>query len=58
MKQFVKALGKQSDGFKYPKSKFPKLSQAKVKAGIFIGPWIRELAANIFAEKLTIEQKA
>ena len=43
MKQFVKALNKESAAFKYVVHKFPALSQAKAKEGIFVGPDIRQL---------------
>jgi hypothetical protein len=52
MKQFVKAL----DGncFNYLGNKFPALSQAKVKEGIFVGPQIRALTKDrIFQESMT-----
>lgn len=41
---FVKAMGKtNSEGFQYLKEKYPKISTAKLKEGIFVGPYIREL---------------
>ena len=43
MNQFVRALEKDGDCFKYIRSKFPSLSEEKVKAGIFDGPQIRFL---------------
>lgn len=43
MKQFVKALNKEGDCFKYLCQKFSSLSDAKLKEGIFIGPHIRTL---------------
>lgn len=43
MSQFVKALPKDNKSFKYIKQKFPKLSDAKVEGGIFVGPQIRKL---------------
>jgi len=43
MKQFVKALPKDGDTFKYLASKFPRLSEAKLKEGVFVGPDIRKL---------------
>jgi hypothetical protein len=46
MKNFVKALSKDSDAFKYVCEMFPKLSYAKVKEGIFVGPQIRKLIAD------------
>lgn len=38
MKQFVKALSNESKAFQYLKNIFPKLSEFKMKAGIFVGP--------------------
>ena len=43
MKQFVKALNKDSDCFRYIVDSFPKLSDAKIEAGVFDGPKIRKL---------------
>ena len=43
MKQYVKALDKQSACFLYIAHKFPKLSNEKVKEGIFVGPQIWRL---------------
>ena len=43
MKQFVKALNKEGQCFRYLIKKFPKLSEAKIKEGIFDGPQIRML---------------
>lgn len=43
MKQFVKSLDENSPAFDYLKSKFPSLSNAKIKEGIFVGPQIRKL---------------
>ena len=42
-KQFVKALKSDSEAFKYVQAMFPKLSQAKMKDGIFTGPQIRQM---------------
>lgn len=42
-KQFVKALDHNKPAFQYLKNKFPKISDAKIKEGIFVGPQIREL---------------
>ena len=42
-KQFVKSLNKQGDCFRYLGNKFPSISDAKLKAGIFDGPQIRKL---------------
>lgn len=43
MKQFVKALPKDGPAFLYLKTVFPKLSDAKIKEGVFTGPDIRKL---------------
>jgi hypothetical protein len=43
MKQFVKALNKDGDCFKYICTAFPGLSDEKLKAGVFDGPDIRKL---------------
>ncbi len=46
MKQFVKKLDQTSDAFEYLRKFFPKLSESKVKAGIFVGPQIRKIFAD------------
>lgn len=43
MKQFVKALDKTGACYQYLQSKFPKLSEAKCKEGVFDGPQIRKM---------------
>uniref|UniRef100_UPI00358FBB52 uncharacterized protein n=1 Tax=Myxine glutinosa TaxID=7769 RepID=UPI00358FBB52 len=43
MKNFVKALNKEGRAFAFLNNKFPRVSEAKLKAGIFDGPQIREL---------------
>jgi len=43
MKSFVKGMDKTGRGFQYVRNKFPNVSDAKIKEGIFIGPQIREL---------------
>jgi hypothetical protein len=45
MKQFVKALPKEGECFKYV-CKFPGLSDAKLKEGIFAGQDIRKLLSD------------
>jgi hypothetical protein len=42
MKQFVKALPKTGNCFKYLCKKFPHLSEAKLKEGVFVGSGIRK----------------
>ena len=60
IKQFVKAMDKNGTGIKFLQSKFPKISEAKLKAGIFVGPQIRELLKDKqFPKTLSAkEQKA
>ncbi len=55
MKNFVKAMGKtNSRGYQYLVAKFPKISAAKLKKGIFVGPQIREvLKGGSFDESLS-----
>ncbi len=38
IKQFVTALDKEKDCFKYLVTKSPKITSEKIKTGIFIGP--------------------
>jgi hypothetical protein len=42
-KNFIKAMDKSGAGFMYLKHKCPRLSDAKIKEGIFVGLQIREL---------------
>lgn len=59
MKQFVKALDKESACFEYLQEKFPEISDAKLKEGIFDGPQIRTLFNDEkFITKMTEHQKA
>ena len=43
MKNFVKAMDRSGSAFKYVAEKFPRLSVAKIKEGVFVGPLIRKL---------------
>lgn len=43
MKNFVKAISKESPTFAFLRQKFPQISDAKLNAGIFDGPQIRTL---------------
>ncbi|KAF2367923.1 hypothetical protein FHG87_001323 [Trinorchestia longiramus] len=43
MKQFVKALLTDGDCFKYTILQFPGLSFEKIKAGVFVGPQMRQV---------------
>ena len=47
MKNFVKAMNRYGDGFKFLKGFFgADKSDAKLKAGVFVGPEIRKLMLN------------
>lgn len=43
IKNFVKALPRDGPAFQFLKTKFPTLSEAKIKEGIFVGPDVRKL---------------
>ena len=51
IKQLVKALKHNQPAFQFLKGKFPKLSDPKVKKGIFVGPQIRKLMVDNDFEK-------
>ena len=58
VKNFVKAIRSNSDAFSYLKELFPRLSEAKLKEGIFIGPQVRKLIkSTLFRDKLTEPEK-
>lgn len=58
MKNFVKAMDKTGEGFLYLRSIFSKLSEAKLKEGIFVGPQIRQLMKDpTFDQKLTAKER-
>ncbi|MFP3020308.1 MAG: hypothetical protein ACEY3F_03025, partial [Wolbachia sp.] len=42
----MKALDNDSDAFRYLCNKFPEVSYAKVKEGVFVGPQIRKIIAD------------
>lgn len=59
IKQFVTALDKESAAFKYLQDLFPQLSEAKVNAGIFVGPQIKKIIeCDEFAKKLSRKENA
>ena len=59
MKQIVTALDKEKSGFKFLQGFFPKLSEAKVIAGVFVGPQIKKvLESKEFPKNLTRVQEA
>jgi hypothetical protein len=50
-KHFVKAMDKEGEGFAYLKQKFPQVSDAKIKEGIFIGPKLEHFWQILFSPK-------
>jgi hypothetical protein len=42
-KNFIKTMDRTGSAFKYLAEKFPPLSEAKIKEGVFVGPRIRKL---------------
>jgi len=58
MKQFVKALDKSGYCFAYLVRKFPKLSDAKLKEGVFDGPQIRTMFRDtVFTGTMDVKEK-
>ena len=51
MKNFVKAMDKESSEFAFLLEKFPQISMEKLKAGIFDSPQIRELMKDPIFDK-------
>jgi len=43
IKNFVKTMDQNSAGFTYLKNKFPRISNDKIKEGVFVGLQIRKL---------------
>jgi len=59
MKNFVKALNVKGPAFTYLSGKFPRLTYEKVKAGVIIGPQIRQLFKDQqFESVLSDKEKA
>ena len=59
MKNFVKGMDRTGKGFTYLKTKFPRVSDAKIKEGIFVGPQIRELMRDQnFDKELTDDENS
>ena len=52
MKNFVKALDKDGQSFRFLQTKFPYVSDAKLRAGVFNGPQIRELMKDSSFDKI------
>ncbi|KAL7851918.1 hypothetical protein SRHO_G00177030 [Serrasalmus rhombeus] len=58
IKQFVRALDKESRAFNYLQDLFPKLSEAKIKAGVFVGPQIKKIIeCSEFPKKLNRKER-
>lgn len=51
MKNFVKGMDREGPGFKYLSESFPRLSEAKIKEGVFTGPDIRKVIRDPEFEK-------
>ncbi|GBM43451.1 hypothetical protein AVEN_74169-1 [Araneus ventricosus] len=58
MKQFIQSLPKDGECFRYLCSKFPKLSEAKLKERVFTGRNIRKLLSDsLFSETMGDKEK-
>jgi len=60
IKNFVKAMDKNSTGFMYLKNMFSMISHDKIKVAVFVGPQINELIQDIkFEDQLSeVEEEA
>ncbi|XP_076804583.1 uncharacterized protein LOC143448650 [Clavelina lepadiformis] len=60
MKNYTKALDKDGPTFKFLQMKFPRISEAKLRAGVFDGPQIRELMKDegFTAHMSAVEKRA
>ncbi|GBO15995.1 hypothetical protein AVEN_16063-1 [Araneus ventricosus] len=59
MKQIVKARPKEGECFKYLCHQFQCLSEAKLKEGVFVGPYIRKMLKDEnFETKMETKEKA
>jgi hypothetical protein len=52
MKHFVETINQKEAAFTYLREKSPRLSEAKLNEGIFIGPQIRDLIKDEYLNKL------
>jgi hypothetical protein len=58
-KNSVKTMNQEEAAFAYSREKFPRLSEAKLKEDIFIGPQIRDLIKDEYFDKLLLgDEKA
>ncbi len=54
IKQFVKQVDREGEAFKHIQELFPKLIEAKLKGGVFVGPEVKRLMNSIdFPEMLS-----
>jgi len=60
MKNFVKAMDRNDTAFLYLRQKFPLLSDAKIRKGVFTGPDIRSVLRDEIFERIITgdEQRA
>ena len=60
MEQFTKALRKDGECFQNFRSKFPKLTDAKINEGVFLGPDIRTLMKDeqFVSTMMSVEKNA
>jgi hypothetical protein len=52
MKNFVKAMNQEEATFSYLRQNFPRISEAKLKEVIFIGPQIGDFIKDEYFDKL------
>jgi len=52
IKNFVKAMNQEEAAFTYLQETFPRLSEAKLKEVVFIGPQIRDLIKDEYFDRL------
>jgi hypothetical protein len=52
VKTFVKPMNQEEAAFIYLREKFPRLSEAKLKEGIFIGPQIQDFIKDEYFDRL------
>jgi hypothetical protein len=59
IKQFVTKLNPEGNAFRHIQELFPKLSEAKLKAGVFVGPQVKQLInSESFPKKLSKVERA
>ncbi|GBM18283.1 hypothetical protein AVEN_147410-1 [Araneus ventricosus] len=59
MENFIKAMDCAGSGFQYLRLKFSKVSETKIKEGIFVGPQFRQLMKDpVLESKLTKKEAA